>query len=693
MRKFGTLRYKVTHSVQALKHSLRRRFAADGLLLVALLGAALGLSQWAYSATRAAHFAVDTVPVLLPLEGFHEVERFPDASGAYRWTRGTSTAHLPNPGGTAVVTLRLAGGAGRTVPVAVRTAGEPLRFAVGPEVRRYALLQPMPPGQRVPLTIAAPTIEERNRTLGIVVAGMGLSGGGSVPGYVLLALLLATAGGYALLRQAGNRPLVAVLLVLLAQVVVLLWLAAGGWRYALAVPLLLLVALACFVALALGQWLGRAPPKHATASRGALTAAHFRLVLLVLLAALALRLPWLGAPDPVGDLELAARRMGFLYREGLAGAYVYDGDYVPLRLYLLWALSQFVLPLGGDFYAPLPFVTKLLIKLPALLADLATISILYVWSLRWMPPRRAAVLAALYACAPPIWINVAWWGQVDALLMLPLLGMVVLLDRAGGRWSWLCWSVALLIKPQAIVLAPLLYIATVRRHGSRGIAWGGTLAVGLFVLACVPLVLAGQGPGLMQAYVGSVGRFPNLTAGAYNIWYLVTMGGGGHDTGQGIGGLSFRAIGFVLVGSVALLVGAVLLRRSDGPMRAEAAAVLALAFFALPTQIHERYLFLVLAFLALRIASSERLAIPFVLLVLSATINIMGDLDGFIPLATALIAATPLPFVLAVLNLAILAFLIGHMLASSQPAAAAPVREPQAKEFSTSRADNASASS
>jgi hypothetical protein len=436
---------------------------------------------------------------------------------------------------------------------------------------------------------------------------------------------------------------------------------------------MLLMAVASLAAVALEHWPGVAPPAQSgtrDAVRAGFAPPAVWWLLGVLAVALALRLPWLNAPDPVGDLELAARRMGFLYEQGLAGAYAYGGDYMPLRLYLLWGLSQFAPLFGAGFHEPLPFVTKLLVKLPGLLADLTIITTIYGWSLRWLPPRRAAVVAALYAWAPPIWINVAWWGQVDALLMLPLVAMVLLLERARGRWSWLCWSVALLIKPQAIVLAPLLFIATARLHGPRGAAQGGALAVGLFALACVPLALAGQGPGLMQAYLGSVGRFPQLTAGAYNLWYLVTWGAGGHDTGQGIGGLSFRAIGLLLVAGVALLVGVVLLRRADGPTRVQGAAVLALAFFALPTQIHERYLFLPLAFLVLSIASDSRMVIPFAVLVLSATINIFGYLDGFIPLATQLIAATPLPLVLAVVNLGVLAFLVGHLLVRSfQPTA------------------------
>jgi hypothetical protein len=664
----------------------RMRLAhVESVLLLALLGAVLVLAALAYRPVRTAAFAMDAPPVFLPLHGFHAPEYFLGPDHPARWTQASSVAALPNPGGRAVLQMQLAGGEGRTVPLRLRAGGAQVSFEVRPDLRQYRVLLPMPPTPRVDIIFEAPTIEAQGRTLGLVVSRLGVSGGGGVPGGVLAALALATLSGYALLRQAGAGPLRAALLVLLALGLLLLWQAAGGWRYALLVPLLLLVSAASLGAVVLERWPGRLPPPERAPLMGPLAGNLWPLGA-VLLLALALRLPWLTMPDPVGDLELAARRMGFLFEQGLAGAYVYDGDYMPLRLYLLAGLSQLVLPLGGGFHAPLPPATLLLIKLPGLLADLLTIGILYAWSLRWLAPWRAAALAALYAAAPPVWINVAWWGQVDALLMLPLLGVVLLLDRQGGRLSWLCWVVALLIKPQAIVLAPLLYIATVRRHGSRGVAQGGALALGGFALACVPLVLAGQGPGLMQAYLGSVGRFPKLTAGAYNLWYLVTWGASGDDVGQGIGGLSYRMLGVLLVGGVALLVGVALLRRPDAPLRAEGAAVLALAFFALPTQIHERYLFLTLAFLALRSASSAGLLLPFGLLAISGTLNIFGHLDGFVPAATAAIDGSPLPLLLAALNIGLLVVLIGHLLVSSRTAASVPAAGPPTRTASTSSA-------
>jgi Gpi18-like mannosyltransferase len=268
--------------------------------------------------------------------------------------------------------------------------------------------------------------------------------------------------------------------------------------------------------------------------------------------------------------------------------------------------------------------------------------------------------------------------------MLPILLMAALLDRAGGRWSWACWALALLIKPQAIIFAPVLYIATLRRHGCHALLAGGGLAAALLALGCAPLLLAGQAEGLLQAYAGSVGRFPQLTNRAYNLWYLATLGAGGSDAGQAAGPISLRAIGMLLMAGAALLVGLALIYRSDGPARTLGATALALAFFCLPTQIHERYLFLTLAPLIMTAAADRPALIAFVVLAASATLNILGALRGFSEPTYAMIAASPLPILLAALNLlmlvALLARLLWRSLGAPRPAAAtlAPGRRTEA---------------
>lgn len=626
-----------------------------------LLLSGLLLAVAAYRQPRAARLDVSAPRLLLPRAGMTPPERFADRPGLFSWTDGAARLGLPNPGGAPELEIAMAGGPGRGSEVVLRAAGLRYRFELRPELRTYRVLLPPGAGERIDLAVESLTFEDRGRDLGVVVSDVRVGGAGPPPAWLLLWAAFATAGVFTLLHHIGVRLWLGAGAVLALQAALLAWQALDGWRYGLLGGLLPLAGLAGFGLPALERlW-----PPRPTPEAPAAPLARRDLAVLALLAALALclRLPWLTAPDPVGDLTLSGRQLAGLAADGLAGAYRGPSDYMPLRLYYLLGFARLLPLLGADTSEPLGPAVLVLLKLPGLLADLATVGVLYAWSRRWRSRRGAALVAGLYALAPPVWINVAWWGQVDALLMLALLGVVTLLGRAEGRWAWVCWAAALLIKAQAVLLAPLLLVATLRRYGSRGVARGAALAGGLGLAAAAPLVLAGRGQGLLESYLGSVGRFPRITNRAYNLWFLVVGGRSESDTLPLLGPLSYRQAGLLLVGAATLLVCLALLRRNDGPARAGAAAVLALAFFALPTQIHERYLFLTLAFLALRMAEAPRLASLFLALVLSATLNVLGTLSGFSPeLYEALGRLPALPYALSALNLLALAALALHLL-------------------------------
>jgi len=647
--------------------SFRKNFPYLDLLILLSLG--FLLSSWAAQPSRGLTWPLDTPSTVLPLTNFQAVERFPATyrQGTYRWTKGLSQIALPNPGGNLCIRLLLASGRAQATSLTLTTSGLNLALEVSPELRNYTFLLPAQPGERFTLTLSSPTEVIERRNLGIVVGAGSVWGGGEVPRSILLLGALATISLYLLLHQVQTSKSFLthcqiLFGIFLFQVLFLLWQTLGGWCYALGGPLLLGISSASLAALGLERWILPCFPRCKEAQRSKVKLPHLALLILVG-GALVVRLPWLLAPDPVGDLELAARRMGYLQSFGLTGAYLGDGDYMPLRLYLLWFLSQGVVAGGGRFTDPLSPLTIFLIKVPSLLADLTTIALLFGHGINYLPSQRAFMLAALYACAPLVWINVAWWGQVDALLILPLVAMVLLLDRAEGKWSWAFWAIALLLKPQAIIFAPLLYLATLRQHGCRGLVKGSPLALLIFVLGILPLSLAGQAAGLLQAYFGSVGRFPMLTAGAYNFWYLFTQGRGGHDTSLLGMGLTLRHGGLLLMGLATGLISFGLLRRADSSSRIEGAALLALAFFLLPTQIHERYLFLATIFLALNIVHEERLVLPFTFFVFSGTINIFGELFAFLPSLHSFLQTLPLlPQTLAASNLLLFGMLLGHFL-------------------------------
>jgi Gpi18-like mannosyltransferase len=662
---------------------------ADIVVLLILLGTALVPAVLLYKLPRDTTIRMDTPQTLLPRDGLYRYERLPGTNAAvYSWTDGSSTLKLPNPGGETTIQIKLLGPTKAPIPVQMRFGNlPPFSFVARPEPQIYSFILPAMPRERITLTVDSPQVTIHRRDLGIGISDIQISGGGSAPAQVLLALTLATIGCYALLRQARLPWIGAAGIVLAAQALILFWLAHDGWSYARLGTMLPLAGGAALAAAALDRWwpahrsdqgprtkdqartparrtyvLGPSSGRRSLAEGIGHTHHDLLAISALVLVALSVRLLYLTAPDPVGDLELSARRMGLLYSNGLAGAYIGDGDYLPLRLYWLWGMSKLSPLLGGSFIAPLPPSTLLLIKLPGLLADLATVVVIYCWSRRWQPIQNAAIIAAIYALAPPVWINTAWWGQVDAVLMLVLLGAVILLERAEGRWSWLCWSLAVLIKTQAVVLAPLLFVSTLRLHGARGLVRAAGLALGALAILQAPLILAGQLPGLLQSYDGSVGRFPRTTVAAYNLWYLALDGGSARDTEFVLGSISYRTAGMALFGLVAAIVCLALLWRSDAPARAESAAVLALAFFTLPTQIHERYLFLALAFVVLRIASAPSALLPYLLLTVTATLNILGTLRGFAPAVYDYMTDSQLALWLARVNLLMLVVMLAHLL-------------------------------
>jgi Gpi18-like mannosyltransferase len=680
-----------------------RRHWADVIVLLILLGTALVPAMLLYNQERHTTIRMNTPQALLPRDGMYRFERWPgENAGVYSWTNGSSTLKIPNPGGETTIQIKLLAPISAPIPVQMRFGSlPPFSFMARPEPRVYSFILPAMPRERITLTVDSPRENIHRRELGIGISDIRIAGGGAAPAQVLFALALATLGCYALLRQARLSWLATAGIILAAQALILGWLATNGWSYARLGTMLPLAGGAALITAAFDRWwpADRADEGRTTNDesrqrwrspfvlRPSSVARRDLLVIgVLLLVALGVRLLYLTAPDPVGDLELSARRMGLLYTNGLAGAYTGDGDYLPLRLYWLWGMSKLVPLLGGSFAAPLPPATLLLVKLPGLLADLATIIVIYCWSRRWQPIRVAALIAAIYALAAPVWINVAWWGQVDAVLMLALVSAVIILERAEGRWSWLCWSLAVLIKTQAIVLAPLLFVSTLRQHGARGLVRAAGLTLGTLALLQAPLVLAGQLPGLLQSYDGSVGRFPRTTVAAYNLWFLALDGGSARDTEFVLSTISYRSAGLALFGLATALVCLALLRRSDAPARAESAAVLALAFFALPTQIHERYLFLALAFLVLRIASAPWVMLPYLILTVTATLNILGTLKGFAPAVYDYMTESQLALGLAVINLLALAVMLIHMLL----AAWRPI-EPAARGFNAETRSGGSA--
>ena len=276
---------------------------------------------------------------------------------------------------------------------------------------------------------------------------------------------------------------------------------------------------------------------------------------------------------------------------------------------------------------------------------------------------------------PITWFDSVVWGQVDSVGVVFLLLGLRDLWRDRPERAAIFAVIAALIKPQLGILIPILALVTIRRafwptrdpatadaaaidQGivDRFLAWERrtdhpiriltTGVVGLVstVILCFPfglsvLELTRGAPFIASGLVSRIARtaagYPYVTVNAFNPWALVTGDTGYSQANSGgwvcdgpwpdcgFGVAMFGPIPAVVVGSVLMLavtlgVSALAARRPDRLTILVCLTVLALAFYVVPTRVHERYAFPVFALAILLAAFAWRWRVAY--LVLSITI-------------------------------------------------------------------------
>ncbi|MBV9333657.1 MAG: hypothetical protein JO146_06590, partial [Candidatus Eremiobacteraeota bacterium] len=295
-------------------------------------------------------------------------------------------------------------------------------------------------------------------------------------------------------------------------------------------------------------------------------------------------------------------------------------DYPPGYFYILAVIGhiwQAFFAAHDHGYA----VLRDLVKLPAILADLGVGALLYAIVRRFAGTAYALGAAALYLLNPATIYISALWGQVDsvagglALLAIYCLlrsddyGSVILGEAPGARsrrarsatlWTvggWLAFAYSLLIKPQAAVLLPLIvafaFVDPLRRRERLSATVIGVLASLIFALLLTEPFHPGNPAAAMawlfHLYQYGSSVYPYNSVNAFNLWAL--RGTLWVPDSQSIVFLPQYVWGILLVAAALALVVWRYLQDRTPQALLEGCAIATLAFFALATRMHERYLF------------------------------------------------------------------------------------------------------
>ncbi len=373
-------------------------------------------------------------------------------------------------------------------------------------------------------------------------------------------------------------------------------------------------------------------------------------------------LPGSGFANDIGAFQYWASNLA---SQGLHGFYDRDffHDYTPGYLYVLWLVGIVGQVAGG---------VGDLIKVAPILADLALAYLVWSMTLELGASRKAARMGALIVVINPItWFDSVVWAQVDSFgLVFLLLGLRELWRDRPERAAMFT-VLGAIIKPQLGILIPIVAAVTIRRALRPAGAYGddeappprrstmgweartkgpirivSTGLVGLAVAIALSLPFGLSLPGLVEQIFKTAGGYPYLSVNAWNPWALVTFDGSGIASNSAWvcdmitpacgRAFSFGPIPAVIVGTVLTLavfvaVSVVVARRPDRQTILVGVVVLALAFFVVPTRVHERYLFPLVALGAILAAVSVRWAVAYLFSALATFVNMYFVLTTLYP--------------------------------------------------------------
>jgi hypothetical protein len=268
-----------------------------------------------------------------------------------------------------------------------------------------------------------------------------------------------------------------------------------------------------------------------------------------------------------------------------------------------------------------------LIKLLGIMPDVALGAVIALAGRKWLNAKQGLIAAALFLLIPVVWYDSAVWGQVDNLSMLPMLLAVWMIIDRKPEWSFVLFTLAVLTKPQGALILFVLVPVLLGQLWAKELPWkrlatSFAAAFLAFLVIALPWDLESYAPrdvagipvvgdifGLAGQYVYNANYFHVLTANAYNLWVLGGRIPLAHlipdddaiwiSDSYKVLGIPAQLIGTGLFLIVAAVVSAVIFRRRDPNAVLTGLSLVLVAFFVLPTRVHERYLVQAFAVLAI----------------------------------------------------------------------------------------------
>lgn len=274
-------------------------------------------------------------------------------------------------------------------------------------------------------------------------------------------------------------------------------------------------------------------------------------------------------------------------------------DYPPLYMYVLYVVGWLRSAFQIEWMSPSHLV---LLKLPAILFDIALSYLIYRVAKKYLEPVKALFLMSAYLFLPAVIVDSAAWGQVDSPHTLMIVLMCLFLMKGNMVPAYFAYVIGVLFKPHTLIFTPVLLIGIVDHVFLDHFSWkklftnlaGGVAALASAVVISLPFGLT----NVLHQYVDTLGSYSYATVNAYNFWALFGLSWVSQDTRFLF--LPAKTWGTIVI---VLIVASVFYfshrMKKDPAKYVLLGAYIALTMFTFSVRMHERYSFPAFALLLL----------------------------------------------------------------------------------------------
>lgn len=266
-------------------------------------------------------------------------------------------------------------------------------------------------------------------------------------------------------------------------------------------------------------------------------------------------------------------------------------DYPPGFMYLLYIVGALKAFFRLESYCGAHLV---LLKLPAILCDMACGYLVYREAPKTVNPLHAVILSAAYLFNPAVILNSSVWGQVDSVYTLAVVLLCLYLIKGKLLPAYIVFGAGVLLKPQMLVFTPVLLVGIMdyvflKKFSINKLMYNlsqGLLVIVGMVVLCMPFGLE----HVFSQYLSTLGSYPYAAVNAYNFWGFFGLNWVSQDNTFLF--LSCKSWGTIVILLIVLFTFVLGLRMKENPHKYPIlGAFIILTMFLFSVRMHERYMY------------------------------------------------------------------------------------------------------